>query len=281
MGGYADDLFNVFYRMEPHMMASDGFAYGGEGRRSFQEQYGVLETIEKIREEDNACTRASKKTVQVVRKPGASSLLFGKFLMSTTAFLALEDIADNLPPYTESVLSCEMTGELSEAYEELEKALRSAMAENRGNKSLMSVLLNALLLYPDHPYGFDEIWARAFDPATKEYYKFLVARPQELRQDVVYPKESSLIEDVRNELRQGRRCQVYATYTGEKDVNGRLEQVLSAAGLRVAVLRASVPTQKREEWYERQLDSGVEVVVCHPKLVETGLDYVEYGTSEA
>ena len=77
---------------------------------------------------------------------------------------------------------------------------------------------------PDHPYGFDEIWARAFDPATKEYYKFLVARPQELRQDVVYPKESSLIEDVQNELRLGRRCQVYATYTGEKDVNGRLER---------------------------------------------------------
>jgi len=278
MGGYADDLFNVFYRMEPHMMASDGFAYGGEGRRSFQEQYGVLETIEKIREEDNACTRAPKKTVQVLRKPGASPLLFGKFLMSTTAFLALEDIADNLPPYTESVLSCEMSGELREAYEELEKALRSAMAENRGNKSLMSVLLNALLLYADHPYGFDEIWARAFDPATKEYYKFLVARPKELRQDVVYPKESSLIEDVQNELRQGRRCQIYATYTGEKDVNGRLEQVLSAAGLRVAVLRASVPTQKREEWYDRQLDSGVEVVVCHPKLVETGLDLLAFPT---
>jgi hypothetical protein len=278
MGGYADDLFNVFYRMEPHMMASNGFAYGGEGRRSFQEQYGVLETIEKIREEDNACTRAPKKTVQVLRKPGASPLLFGKFLMSTTAFLALEDIADNLPPYTESVLSCEMSEELREAYGELEKALRSAMAENRGNKSLMSVLLNALLLYPDHPYGFDEIWARAFDPATKEYYKFLVARPQELRQDVVYPKESSLIEDVRNELRQGRRCQVYATYTGEKDVNGRLEQVLSAAGLRVSVLRASVPTQKREEWYDRQLESGVEVVVCHPKLVETGLDLLAFPT---
>ena len=276
MGGYADDLFNVFYRMEPHMMAFDGFAYGGEGWRSFQEQYGVLETIEKIREEDNACTRAPKKTVQVLRKPGASPLLFGKFLMSTTAFLALEDIADNLPPYTESVLSCEMTGELSEAYEELEKALRSAMAENRGNKSLMSVLLNALLLYPDHPYGFDEIWARVFDPAMKEYYKVLVARPQELRQDVVYPKESCLVEDVRNELRQGRRCQVYATHTGEKDVNGRLEQVLSAAGLRVAVLRASVATQKREEWYDRQLESGVEVVILHPKLVETGLDLLAF-----
>jgi hypothetical protein len=52
--------------------------------------------------------------------------------------------------------------------------------------------------------------------------------------------------------------------------------MLSAAGFRVAVLRSSVPTQKREEWYDRQLETGVEVVVCHPKLCETGLDYVEF-----
>jgi len=44
----------------------------------------------------------------------------------------------------------------------------------------------------------------------------------------------------------------------------------------VAVLRPSVPTLKRELWYEKQLKEGVEVVICHPKLVETGLDYVEY-----
>jgi hypothetical protein len=152
------------------------------------------------------------------------------------------------------------------------------MAEHRGNKSLMSVLLNTLLLYPDHPYGFDEIWARAFDPSTKEFYKFLVAQPEELDRNAVYAKETALIEDIREELRQGRRCQVYATYTGEKDVNARLERMLSAAGFRVAVLRSSVPTQKREEWYDRQLETGVEVVVCHPKLCETGLDVVALPT---
>ena len=278
MGGYADDLFNVFFRMEPQILVAEGFAYGGEGRRDFQQQYGVLETIERIRDEENACSRAPKKTIQVLKKPGASPLLFGKFLMSTTAFLALEDIADNLPPYTESVLSCDMDAGLQKAYEELEKALRDAMAEHRGNKSLMSVLLNTLLLYPDHPYGFDEIWARAFDPSTKEFYKFLVARPKELDRNAVYAKETALIEDIREELRQGRRCQVYATYTGEKDVNARLEHVLSAAGFRVAVLRSSVPTQKREEWYDRQLEAGVGVVVCHPKLCETGLDLVALPT---
>ena len=54
----------------------DGFAYGGQRRRGFQEQYGVLETIEKVEEADNACSRATKKTVRVLQKPGASPLLF-------------------------------------------------------------------------------------------------------------------------------------------------------------------------------------------------------------
>ncbi|MGA2889816.1 MAG: helicase C-terminal domain-containing protein [Terracidiphilus sp.] len=71
---------------------------------------------------------------------------------------------------------------------------------------------------------------------------------------------------------------VYATYTGEKDVTLRLETILRQAGFRVAVLRSSVPTEKREDWYERQLQAGVEVVVCHPKLVETGLDLLAFPT---
>jgi hypothetical protein len=278
MGGYADDLFNIFYRMEPRTMAGEGFAYGGQGRRDFQQQYGVLETIEKVRDTDNACSRATKKTIHVLKKPGASPLLFGKFLMNTTAFLSLEDIADNLPRYDESVLSVEMDEEHARAYEQLEEDIRAAMRAHRGNKSLMSILLNTLLLYPDHPYGFEDIWARAFDPQSKEYVRFLVTTPQNLTEDRLYAKERALIADVREELRQGRRCQVYATYTGEKDVTLRLDTVLRQAGFRVAVLRSSVATDKREEWYERQLKAGVEVVICHPKLVETGLDLLAFPT---
>ncbi|HEX4170672.1 MAG TPA: helicase-related protein [Bryobacteraceae bacterium] len=95
---------------------------------------------------------------------------------------------------------------------------------------------------------------------------------------MVYPKERRLIEDIRAELRHGRRCQVYATFTGEFDVAARLETVLRSAGFRVAVLRSTVATLQREEWYERQLKQGVEVVVCHPKLVETGLDLLAFPT---
>jgi hypothetical protein len=278
MGGYADDLFNIFFRMEPRVMVRQGFAYGGQGRRDFQEQYGVLETIEKIEESDNACSRATKKTVRVLRKPGASPLLFGKFLMSSTAFLSLEDISDNLPPYDESVISVDMDEALKNAYEQLEEEIRAAMKEHRGNKSLMSILLNTLLLYPDHPYDFDQIWARAFDPQSREYVRFLVTEPENLTRDALYAKERALIADIKDELRTGRRCQVYATYTGEKDVTLRLETVLAREGIRTAILRSSVATDKREDWYERQLKAGVEVVICHPKLVETGLDLLAFPT---
>src|SRR6185437_16187087 len=106
----------------------------------------------------------------------------------------------------------------------------------------------------------------------------LVTSAPDLREDFVYAKERKLIEDIREELRQGRRCQVYATFTGEHDVAARLERVLRQAGLRVAVLRPTVPTLKRELWYQKQLRDGVEVVVCHPKLVETGLDLLAFPT---
>jgi hypothetical protein len=205
-------------------------------------------------------------------------LLFGKFLMNTTAFLSLEDISDNLPRYDESVLSVDMDAGLQAAYEQLEEDIRNAMQAHRGNKSLMSILLNTLLLYPDHPNDFKEIWARAFDPTTKKYEKFLVTTPENLAQNVLYAKEREVIADVKEELRQGRLCQIYATFTGEKDVTLRLETVLRQAGIRVAVLRSSVPTDKREDWYDRQLKAGIEVVICHPKLVETGLDLLAFPT---
>ena len=278
MGGYADDLFNIFYRMEPRQMVAGGYEAGSQGRRDFQEQYGVLETVEKVRQSDNACSKAQKRTVQVLRKPGASPLLFGKYLMESTAFITLEDISDQLPSYDETVLSVDMDPDLSAAYKVIEKEITGAMQEHRGNKSLMSVMLNTLLLYPDHPHGIGAIWGKQYDPQQGCMVPFFVTEPEDLPEADTYAKEQRLIGDIREELRQGRRCQVYATFTGKHDVTARLERVLQQAGFHVAVLRATVPTDKREAWYERQLRAGVEVVVCHPKLVETGLDLLAFPT---
>ena len=47
-------------------MTGDGYEWGSAGRERFTRDFGVIETIERITVEDNAC---SKKTVTIKRSP--------------------------------------------------------------------------------------------------------------------------------------------------------------------------------------------------------------------
>ena len=81
-----------------------------------------------------------------------------RFLMDIGAFVSLEDISANLPPYTEEVVSVPMDKPLAEAYESLEKDIAAALQAHRGNSSVISTALNALLLYPDRPFSIGQLW---------------------------------------------------------------------------------------------------------------------------
>jgi superfamily II DNA or RNA helicase len=277
LGGYADDLFNTLFRLEARRMKEHGYEWGTTGRSSFIQDYGVLETITKVEPTNNACSKA-KSTSTVRRKPGASPLLFGEFLMQLCAFVFLEDISGELPPYEETYLSVPMDAPMREAYRELEEDMRKALKTHRGNRSVLSTMLNTLLLYPDHPYGIGTLYGTEFDAELKHRVRFVIAEPRDLPEDRIYSKERRLIEEIKKELVEGRRCQVFAVYTQKHDVTARLERILSSEGFRTAVLRANVDTSKREAWYARQVKDGVQVVICHPKLVETGLDLLDFPT---
>ncbi len=164
------------------------------------------------------------------------------------------------------------------AYEALENDIRKALKENKGNRSVLSTMLNTLLLYPDHPFGLGTLYGKKFDPEQGGKVKFIIAETRDLPEDQLYAKESRLIEEIKKELAEGRRCQVFAVYTRKHDVTARLQKILGNEGIRTAVLRANVDTSKREAWYARQLKQGVQVVICHPKLVETGLDLLDFPT---
>ncbi len=46
--------------------------------------------------------------------------------------------------------------------------------------------------------------------------------------------------------------------------------------IQTAVLRA--PPHKREAWVEKQVQAGVDVIISHPKKVETGIDLLDFPT---
>jgi superfamily II DNA or RNA helicase len=205
-------------------------------------------------------------------------LLFGEFLMQLCAFVFLEDISGELPPYEESYVSVPMDPPMLAAYRELEDAIRKALKEHRGNRSVLGTMLNTLLLSPDHPYGLGTLYGVEFDAELKRNVRFVITETRDLPDEQLYSKERKLIEEIKRELAEGRRCQVFAVYTQKHDVTARLQWILSNEGIRTAVLRASVDTSKREAWYARQIKEGVQVVISHPKLVETGLDLLDFPT---
>src|ERR1700739_181610 len=179
---------------------------------------------------------------------------------------------------TKTYLSIPMDAPMREAYTELEDAIRKALKAHRGNRSVLSTMLNTLLVYPDHPYGLGTSYGTEFDADLKRKIRFVIAEPRELPEDRAYSKERELIEEIRREMAEGRRCQVFAVYTQKHDVTARLERILTNEGIRTAVLRANVDTSKREARDARQIKQGIQVVISHPKLVETGLDLLDFPT---
>ena len=196
LGGYADELFNILFRLEPAKMVKEGFEFGEAGVRAFTETYGLLEKVTVIEPSDNACSEG-RIVKRVRRRPGASPLLFGRFLMSLGAFISLEDISEALPPYREEVISVEMDPPLLAAYQKLEEDIKRALQEHRGNQSVMSVALNALLVYPDRPFGLGNLFGWEFNPETQRREKFLIAETQDLDEERVYAKEQKLVEEVK------------------------------------------------------------------------------------
>jgi hypothetical protein len=79
------------------------------------------------------------------------------------------------------------------------------------------------------------------------------------------------IELVRSEKALGRQVWVFVQYTDKHDVQGRLERILGDNDLRVGVLRSSIPLARREDWINKNAQH-LDVIISHPKLVETGLD---------
>jgi hypothetical protein len=275
-GGYADELFNILFRLNARKMLAEGFAHGDAGVRAFSETYGVLEKVTTIDPADNACSEKPKVATRVRRRPGASPLLFGRFLMELGAFVSLEDISDALPPCEEEVVTVEMDAALAQAYKGLEEDITAALKEHQGNQSVMSTGLNALMLYPDRPFQLGTLYGYATNPETGERERFVIADPPDLAEDTLYAKERRLVEEVRAELKQGRRCQIYAVYTQKRDVTQRLKNFLSHEGIRVEVLTTTVPPEAREAWYERHLKAGMQVCIAHPRLVATGLDLLQF-----
>ena len=58
-----------------------------------------------------------------------------------------------------------------------------------------------------------------------------------------------------------------------------MDGILTRHGFRVAVMKAdAVAPERREAWVAEQVQKGLDVLICHPRLVQTGLDLIDFPT---
>ena len=279
MGGYASTLFHLLYRFSPEIRT----AFGRSEESRWIERYGFVERTvgrpdDAAMEDGRASRRRHYRTV-VRERPGlAPAALF--HLIGHSVFLRLADVASGLPPYDEQVQVSALGSDEDatgfsqrSAYTHVFETLRDALAQalKDGSKRLLATYLQTLLAYPDGCTRGETV----FDPGTGD---ILVQVPP-LAEARIYPKEQALLDLVAAERMAGRRVLVYATHTGTRDITERMDDILTRHGFRVAVMKAAaVPPDRREAWVARKVTAGVDVLICHPRLVQTGLDLVDFPT---
>jgi superfamily II DNA or RNA helicase len=288
IGGYADHLFPLLMRMAPASLVKAGFTWGD--RMKFAKVYGRIETTyttkfdkqgrtirrrntNSMRKDDDGAT----KDEQV--KPGVMPSFYGHHLIGNTIFLGLAEMDADLPLLIDddrSLKPARMDSELDEAYIEVRNALQEKVEEllQCGSRKLLGTFLQTLLSYPDHPYGWETLGY------TGESGTFMpVVTPKDLGTEAIRAKEAELIDNCVKEFNEGRQSWVYCMMTNKRDVQGRLAQLLKDRGLKVKILRSgTVDTTEREAWIMKN-GPHVDVIISHPELVSTGLDFFDLPTT--
>jgi tRNA1(Val) A37 N6-methylase TrmN6/superfamily II DNA or RNA helicase len=282
--GRASSFYALIRMMDPAVMHE--FGYGGT--RHWVQKYGYLVKEQKFKKDPPNTQAAYKATgvmskqrkAKVVEKENPGFAPQGlRHLLTVCGFLELSDVTRDLPPYRERIHVIPMGKELQAAYDKLEaditKPLRQLLAME--NKSLLAAWWHTLVNYTTMPW-------REWIVENKRTGVVLGSAPK-LSEQTIWPKEQRLLELVEQNIKAGRRCLIYVEHTRKLNLIPRLQMLLTrhAKGLphpiKVAALYSdTVKTLNREQRLTDQIAHGIDVLICQPKLVKTGLDLIDFPT---
>jgi hypothetical protein len=157
--------------------------------------------------------------------------------------------------------------ELRKAFD---KHCQEAWAAEEGNTTTNGCGIKTTthtIQHPPHTVGY---WDK---PNNKKLDNWMgVVTPKALDATPIYPKEERLVDICLRHKAASNQVWVYAQMTQKRNVTVRLKTILEAHGLKVGVLRSDdVDPKEREDWIAKH-GREFDVMICHPKLVSTGLD---------
>jgi hypothetical protein len=283
MSGYARSLFHVLRLANPAFRRE--WAYGDEGR--FVAAYGFSRykatfAAEKApSKRGRQSDRRSSKDGNLQRvgdAPGVAPAAVLRHVLPAAAVVHQEDLELDIPPMFEHEVAVEIDpvgdAAMIEEWAAAEKALLEFMADNF---ALRRKLLWAVLKLPTYPdLGLEDVdrWVIQLkeDPdASPAIPKILVHEAGLMPATYLTPKERWLLDFAEKERALDRRSIAFVTHTGG-GYPARLLRILRERDIKAAFLDVKrVPTATRDAWIEQHAQD-VDVLICNPNAVRTGLN---------
>jgi len=276
-GGKSTSIFWLLHRLNAGVRRD--FAFHDEKR--WARLYGVLESTRRRRrnddaDEDGVYTGNRRYRNQAKEQPGVSPAIVSR-LLDTTIFLSLKDLNLALPAYKEEVVALDMLDDQAQQYQSMDSGLKQ-LALQSGR--YLSTWLQWSLARPNSAFRDEVVLVdEVEDEDGKSVRKVPLMELPAINPNghKWLPKENWLADFCRAEKQQGRKVLVYVRQTGTRDIQDRVQLPLQANGLRVSILGGNVDPRKREDWIAKRVN-GIDVLICNPRLVATGLDLIQFSS---
>jgi hypothetical protein len=195
-------------------------------------------------------------------------------MQSQFLFILLRQMGFLLPNYQEGVVFFDLPAGLAEEYARLVQRGKAIIKEP-GGKDALSSYLQSTLTYPMAPWKPVTVQSKH----TGEAY-----RPPALPAETILPHHRWLAEHAAAQARAGRGMLVFAEHTNRLDILADLQTKIQGLALsehatpvKVAILRSTtVKPGARGAWFAAREQDGTQVVLCHPGLVETGMNLIAW-----
>ncbi|USK41676.1 DEAD/DEAH box helicase (plasmid) [Cytobacillus firmus] len=274
-GGKAEDIYYTLWRLFPHLMVENGYAFNEV--RKWNEEYGNIETT--IYNQDDKGEYSNKQSRGGTRRtekvlPGISPFVFSKFLVQNSVLVRLTDVwPDPVELINVPTILVDLDEDLKKHYNNMVSTFESAIDGRDDGHKLYLPLTQTGIAYPDNPFTYPP-----FSIKTEDGDRDLIWSPDEFPKERILNKEKKLQEIIKGEIEEGRKSIVYVRDTGSsvegRDVRPRLQHILEQVGAKVCILDTSTTaTNKRTEWLKKKIEKeGYDVCIVSQELVQVGLD---------
>lgn len=261
--GYSSSLHSLLLGLIPNKLKANEVM----DMQQFIKAYGTLMAVSKKKDgEYYRSGRSEIKDSEFREIEGINAIVFSKYLVENYIFATLDDLGKELPDINEYYVPLSQSIEMERNENNLWHEIKSANAFNAKmyEDSIMKHYIN-------NPFDWDSIEINKGEVLTSVQPRCIA--------DIVLPKEQKLLDIIKQEISEGRKCCVYVDFNngGEymqgETISKRIESLLTKNNIKVFTLKTSVATYDRRELLDKKKDD-FQVLITNARLVEVGLNLV-------